>query len=83
MLYFFQLNPVLNSILLVVGLEFGGKRVSATTQNVTNSVISIVVYSLLNGQTSNQSDAQNLFVKDKMLIQKFTLKTVCASMLCH
>ena len=39
---FFQMNPVLKLVLLMGLLEFGGKRVSAMTQNVFSCVISMV-----------------------------------------
>ena len=61
MLYFFQMNPVLKLVLLMGLLEFGGKRVSAMTQNVSNSVISMVVDPSWYGQASHQNTAQNLF----------------------
>ena len=44
-------------ILLMGGLEFGGKRVSAMTQNVSNSVVDPSWY----GQVSHQNTGQNLF----------------------
>ena len=47
------------------------------TQNVSISVISIVLDPLWYEQASHQNTTQNLFFfKDKMLIQKFTLKIV-------
>ena len=60
----FEMNPVLKLILLMGGLEFGGKRVSSMTQNVSNSVISMVDPSWF-GQASHQNTAQNLFFKTK------------------